>query len=127
MAHMVGGKRGAGNLPKTIPADSTIASVFQYLTHKDNYVRWALQKMRECNKAHGNSSIKIGVTGTGQKPYYRITYKANGEKIFGSFYDNHEPLEIAFADTSNWSRKSMTFDELLNFYADAIGHKGKRI
>jgi hypothetical protein len=43
-----------------------------------------------------------------------------------TFYDNHEPLEFGFAVTCNWSNKAMSFDEILNFYADAIGHKGKR-
>jgi hypothetical protein len=85
--------------------------------------------MRQCNAAEGNSWVVIGVTGTGQKPYYRINSKAGSgaDKIFGSFYDNHDPLENGFAITCNWSTKAMSFDELLNFYADAIGHRGTRV
>jgi hypothetical protein len=84
--------------------------------------------MRQCNAVHGNASIRIGITGTGQKPYYRVTYLSptGNEQIFGSFYDNHDPLENGFVETDNWSTEPMAFDEVLNFYADAIGHTGNR-
>lgn len=114
---------------KTIAPDSTIQTVWPHLTHQRPYVSGVLQKMRQCNAAHTNSSVGIGVTGTGQKPYYRVFYVSSGdgrETIYGSFYDNHDPLESGFAETANWSSRSMTFDELLNFYADAINFKGKR-
>jgi hypothetical protein len=116
-------------MPKIIPSDATIMTVWPHLTHQRDYVSGVLHKMRQCNAKQGASSVKIGVTGTGQKPYYRIFSSSSGgctEVIFGSFYDNHDPLELGFADTNNWSSRSMTFDELLNFYADAIGYKGKR-
>jgi hypothetical protein len=84
--------------------------------------------MRQCNAVHGNAAIRIGITGSGQKPYYRVNYvsAAGNEHIFGSFHDNHDPLENGFVETSNWSSRSMTFDEVLDFYACAIGHTGKR-
>ncbi len=111
-----------------LPPDSTIITVWPHLVHQKGYVSGALQKMRQCNTAHGNSMIRIGILGSGQRPYYRITFLSPSaqEQIFGSFYDNHDPLENGFAETGNWSVKPTKFDELLNFYADAIGHKGKR-
>lgn len=114
---------------KTIPPDSTVETVWPDLTHRKQYVSGALQKMRQCAAANGNARIKIGVTGTGQKPYYRVFYISDVgvEEIFGSFYDNHDPLEIGFAQTDNWSTKSMSLTETLDFYAQAIGFTGKRI
>jgi hypothetical protein len=111
-----------------IPADSTIETVWPHLTNQKPYVSGALHKLRQCNGMHGNASVRIGVTGTGQRPYYRITYTLSDgdEQIFGSFYDNHDPLGNGFVETSNWSSRSMLFDEVLHFYADAIGHSGKR-
>lgn len=119
---------GSYRMPKHIPADSTIATVWPHLTAQRNYVSGALQKMRQCNAARGNSFIRVGVTGTGQKPYYKVFYHApdGAEVIFGSFYDNHDELENGFSQTYNWNSKHMSFDEVLNFYADSIGHKGKR-
>jgi len=102
------------------------------LADQRGYVSGVLAKMRSCNKAHGTSSVKIGITGTGQQPYYRIFSSEDGdvenEKIYGSFYDYHKPFDdiYDFKQSDNWSNLSMTFDELLNFYADAIGFKGKR-
>src|SRR5450631_1096448 len=111
-----------------LSSNATVITVWPNLVHQKIYVSGALQKMRQCNAAHGNSLIRIGILGSGQKPYYRITFlpPSGQELIFGSFYDNHEPLENGFARTGNWSTATIGFDELLNFYADAIGHKGKR-
>jgi hypothetical protein len=111
-----------------IAADSTIATVWPTLTHQKAYLSGALHKMRQCNTEHGNARIRIGVTGTGQKPYYRVAFVTpeGHEHVWGSFYDNHDALEEGFAVTSNWSSVTMTFDQVLEFYADAIGYKGKR-
>ena len=115
-------------MAKTIPPDSTVASVFAGLTNKDKYVRWALQKMRECNKAHGDSTIRIGVSGTGGKPSYQVRYLDDGDvEVFGSYQDNGDPLSKPLALSTNWSSAEMGFEELLNFYSDAIGYQGKRI
>jgi hypothetical protein len=113
----------------SLSSNSTVITVWPSLAHQKSYVSGALHKMRQCNAAHGNSRIRIGILGSGQKPYYRIAFlsPSGQENIFGSFYDNHEPLENGFAETGNWSTATIGFDELLNFYADAIGHKGKRV
>jgi hypothetical protein len=123
---MIERKQGAG-MPKSIPRDSTIKTVWPHLTHQRPYVSGVLHKMRQCNVERGNSAVKIGILGTGQKPYYRVfSLAADGaEVIFGSYYDNHDPLESGFAETANWSIEFMPFEELLNFYAAAIGYKGK--
>ena len=112
-----------------LPKSATVITVWKHLTHQKQYVSGVLHKMRQCKAAHGNAQIRIGILGSGQKPYYRITYllPSGDEEIFGSFYDNHDPLESGFAKTGNWSDTTISFDQLLNFYADAIGHTGKRI
>jgi hypothetical protein len=117
-------------MPKAIPPDSTIKTIWPHLTHQNPYVSGVLHKMRKCNAEQGRASVKIGVGGTGQKPNYKIfslSPEDNHEIVFGSFHDNHEPLEAGTAETTSWSAQSMTFDELLNFYADSIGYKGKRV
>ena len=116
-------------MPDKIAPDSTIETVWEKLTHQKPYVSGALQKMRQCTKANGNAQIKIGVTGTGQKPYYRIMYLDKNEvlTIFGSYYDNHEALENGYVDTNNWSTATMSFAELETFYSNAIGYSGKRL
>lgn len=114
-------------MPPRIDSDSTIETVWPHLSHQRAYVAGVLDKMRKCAKEHGNAFVKIGVTGTGQKPYYRVFYKINEEKkeIWGSFYDNHEPLENGFVETNNWSSASMSYQAVSDFLADKIGYKKK--
>ena len=112
----------------SIAKDATIITVWTRLTHQNQYVAGALAKMRECRAQHGNASVRIGITGTGQKPYFRIFSSGDEgqQHIFGSFFDNGDPLENGFAASQNWSTASSTFEELENFYADKIGYTGKR-
>lgn len=108
--------------------DATIATVWRHLTPHKKYVANVLAKMRKCRTQQGGASVRIGITGTGQKPYFRIFSEDSEEQpiIFGSFYDNGDPLENGFANSQNWSTASSTLEELENFYADKIGYNGKR-
>jgi len=101
-------------VPKKIAPDSTIATVWPHLTHQRDYVAGARHKAHLCNEQHGNAFVKIGVTGSGQKPCYRVFYKtADGvEEIFGSYWDTHEPLDNEHAINTNWSTAAMTYEEV---------------
>jgi hypothetical protein len=111
---------------KVLSPDSTVETVWPTLTHPREYVSGVWAKLRECAKKHGEASVRIGVTGTGQKPYYRIFYRDSGEeKIFGSFYDQHDPFEQPCARSNNWSNKSMTLAELESFFRSKLTQKLK--
>ncbi|MCZ4346443.1 hypothetical protein [Devosia neptuniae] len=102
----------------------TIETVWPRLTHQRKYVATVRHRMEQCAKIHGNASVKIGITGSGQKPCYRIIYlKAGEEQVFGSYWDMHDPLEVGAAMTANWSDAAMTFDELDAFFKSQIGWK----
>lgn len=112
-------------MPKKLPPDSTIATVFPHLVHQLNYVRGVHEAMRQALKVHPNAFVRIGVTGTGQKPYYRVFSRdpsTNHETIYGSFYDNHDPLEEGFAITNNWSTADMSFEEVTAFLKQQTAH-----
>ncbi|BBU62090.1 hypothetical protein MSC49_20250 [Methylosinus sp. C49] len=100
-------------MPKKLAPDATIATTWQSLTHPRDYIANVRQKMLTCKNLHGTSHVKIGVTGTGQKPCYRITYvDKGGEAIYGSYWDMHDPLDHEHAINSNWSVASMDFTEV---------------
>jgi hypothetical protein len=101
-------------MPKKLPPDATIATIWRTLKHPRDYIANVRYKMLKCKDLHGNSYVKIGITGTGQKPCYRITYldKGGEEKIYGSFWDMHDPLDIEHSLTGNWSTASMGFAEI---------------
>jgi hypothetical protein len=99
---------------KKISSGSTIASVWPYLTDQRDYVAGTLHKAKLCRDKHGNSFVKIGVTGTGQKPCYRVFFKTEEgvEEIFGSYWDTHQPLDNEHAVSENWSTAAMTYEEV---------------
>ncbi len=99
---------------KKIPSDATIASVWPHLTHQRDYVAGALHKAKSCRDKHGNSFVKIGVTGTGQKPCYRVFFKVEEgvEEIYGSYWDMHQPLDNEHAVSENWSTAAMAYEEV---------------
>jgi hypothetical protein len=82
-----------------------------------------------CAKTHGNAHVRIGILGTGQQPCYRILFRPepNGEEvIYGSYWDNHDPLETPNAETNNWSSASMDFDEVDAFLREKISWPPKK-
>jgi hypothetical protein len=112
-------------MPAKIPSNSTLLSVWPHLADPRVYVAGARHKMMTCLQKHGNAHVRIGVTGTGQKPCYRIFHKteAGTEVVYGSFWDNHEPLENEDAVTNNWSTASMDFSEVDAFLKEQTSKK----
>jgi hypothetical protein len=58
--------------------------------------------------------LMIGVTGTGQKHCYRLFHLSgkNTKIVYGSYWNNHDPLDNGDAVTLNWSTASMSFANL---------------
>lgn len=82
--------------------------------------------MMKCIKQHGNASVRIGVTGRGIKPCYRITFTdCDGDQIFGSYWDNHEKLDREDAESRSWSTRSMAFDQIDTLLKEKIDWKQK--
>lgn len=113
-------------MPKKLALDETVATVWNHLTHQRSYVSGVRAKMLQCEKQHGNAHVRIGIKGTGQKPYYRVFYIASdeAEHIFNSYYDNHQEMEEGFAITHNWSAASMSLEEISSFLAEKVNWKG---
>lgn len=102
----------------TIPSDSTIATVWPKLARPHEYVHGVWHKADLCKQKYGNAYVRIGVTGSGIKPCYRIFFrKTDGvtEEIYGSYWDNHQPLENGKAISHNWSTEAMSLEELEAF------------
>jgi hypothetical protein len=89
-----------------IPDDATIRDVLRLLTDPEEYVRGVLGNMHECRSHYGTASVKIGVTGAGHAPHYRIEYPVDGTTKFFAAYNgrNHEQRE-------DWGE--LTLDALL--------------
>lgn len=115
-------------MPEQLPTDATIISIYDGLTYPSKYARGVLHKMLGCVRAHGNATVRIGITGTGQKPCYRVCYtdSAGNEQIFGSWWDMGDPLATEDAVNQNWSTRVVSHKELEDFLSDKLGHRGPR-
>jgi hypothetical protein len=119
-------KKHEDEIVDQIPLNATIATVWPLLTYPRQYVANVRHKMKNCFEKHGNSSVRIGVTGTGQKPCFRVFYKLGGsdaEIIFGSYWDNLNPLEKEDVLNTNWSASSMSYEEVDAFLKEKVGWK----
>lgn len=101
-------------MPPRIPRDSTVATVWPTLTHPEDYLSGVLELAERCRTTHGNAFVRIGITGSGQKPCYRVVWRRDDgtEEIFGSHWDNHQPLDNEKAPGTNWSTRATSCDEL---------------
>lgn len=100
--------------------NATIETVIATVRKPEDYVCGVLDKLYACRREHGAAAVRIGITGRGIVPYYRIVHGAQAgcpdrnDQIYGAFYDNHRPLEAATSSEMNghWSDNFMTFEEV---------------
>jgi hypothetical protein len=100
------------------------------LSNPENYVAGVLSRLHECKSKHGNASVRIGTTGQGLIPYYRIVFTnidGHSESIFGAYYgDNHNAFKTSESPNNTWSSTAMTFDEVQQLLGKIRGWKRKK-
>lgn len=96
--------------------DETIETVLPHLVNPDDYVREVFKKMHSHKEIRDRLSVRIGVKGTGQRPYFRIVCDAvegmqdRDDQILGAYYDNGDPLQTSANTNSNWSTKTTSYE-----------------
>lgn len=98
---------------QTIPNDATLNDVLPTLQKPEEYVRVVLDNLYKCERDHASCNMRIGITGEGKAPYYRIDYidEDGSEGLYGSFagkiagsgMDTHE---------NTWSSQTMNKDDV---------------
>jgi hypothetical protein len=75
-------------------------------------------------RGHGEIVIRMGTTGTGRAPNYRVEMAA-GQPIVAINGANHEPWPEgwAFEGNENWSSTSMTYSDVQSALAAVLPHK----
>ena len=117
-------------LDKEIPQDATIEDVLPTLSSPEAYIRGVFGHLHACKSKHGNGSVRIGTTGCGLIPYYRVVFKYDGdenETIFGAFYgDSHSSFKTLEASSGTWSTAAMSYEDVQNLFGKIRGWKGKK-
>lgn len=60
---------------------SSLSDAMPTLADKEEYLRRMLDNMYKYKKEHGSAAVRIGVTGTGRAPNYRIEPDDYGKKL----------------------------------------------
>ncbi len=107
----------------SIESGATIADVVEKLAYPNQYVEGVLANLLACKKVHGNAVVRIGISGSGQKPYYWITYQSpvGGSVSYGAYFDNHGPFAAEDKKPSlngTWSSKSMILKQVAGLYGE---------
>lgn len=129
----------------TLPLDATIINVLATLAKPEGYVRGMLENMYACKREHGNTTARLGITGGGVAPNYRIEFenddyalKVGGVSFFKigivGVFDGRSHKLIEWIDNvaqedgipvhdSHWSNRAMTIDDVSMFLGRIRGTK----
>src|SRR5256885_447543 len=107
-----------------ISNDAIISDILPTLDEAEEYVRRVFGNMVEYHKAHGDASVRVGTTGRGIAPHYRVQKEqsAIGE-VFGNLEDdssgyfvafhgrNHKQLDWGAKElrSEHWSTRAMSY------------------
>jgi hypothetical protein len=99
-------------MPGSIHYDATLADVVASLVGPEAYVRKVLERLYQYKDS--NPSVKIGVSGKGPYPRYRIvcTLPDGRESVLGAFNDNGTQVTTSESTGDSWSVKSSTIEEV---------------
>ena len=78
----------------------------------EGYVRRVLEIFYQLKEP--NAVVRIGISGKGPYPRYRITVadRQGGERVLGAYNDNGTPVPTADANDENWSIGSMSMEKV---------------
>lgn len=103
--------------------DAVIADIVVSLDNPIGYVRGVLGRMFECEKENGSAIVRIGTTGRGKSPHYRVEPELSfdsfnpeaRDKHFAAFHGrSHKKLDWGYDELrgEHWSSKEMTLEEV---------------
>ncbi|MDB5395283.1 MAG: hypothetical protein JWM91_2789 [Rhodospirillales bacterium] len=95
--------------------DATIADSLP-ATGKEEFVRQIVGNMAKCQRLHGATRVRIGVTGAGSAPYHRVSYfddERGVETAYGAFVGGTPFKNLTKVhDTDSWSTSFSTLPEI---------------
>jgi hypothetical protein len=127
-------------MPKSLPSDVVLTDDAIRLKHPVRYVRQVLGNMFDFKKEHGEVHLRLGTTGTGSAPHYRLQkdptnagasvgeivahlHDGSDAEYFSAFSGlNHKLIEWGKDELiiSNWSKRSMSLDEVQQFLGELL-------
>ena len=102
-----------------IPKDATLRDVRSMLPKAESFVRKILGVMLEHKQGHGPIIMRLGITGTGQAPNYRLE-NTKGQAVVAIDGVTHTPWPAheRFDSSGNWSTATMTEEDIKQLIAE---------
>ena len=124
---------------RKLPEAATVKDILSSLQDSEEYVRGVLGNMISFKRTHAEPVVRIGTTGRGIVPHYRIEPAGStgspGDR-FQEFIDhmvafsgrNHRAMAWDALDVrdEHWSTGAMTYDEIIGLIGELRGFQRKK-
>ena len=112
-------------MPTSLAQNATLRDVVPSLDKPESFVRQVVGVMHEATKEYGEIVMRLGITGTGRAPNYRIERKEDGTPVLALDGANHKRWADGenFSSAPNWSTTVMTKDEVTALLGDSRGYR----
>ena len=111
-------------MPLQLPRNATFENLKATRSESERFLRNVIGVMRRAQKEHGPVITRMGVTGTGQAPNYRLELPG-GKALLAINGANHErwPEGEPFDGPDNWSSACMALEDVEDILASLTGYK----
>ena len=119
--------------------DAIIADIITNLDNPAEYVRGVFGNMLDCKKKYGTAFVRIGTTGRGIVPHYRVEPEFNiemfvNDELFAAHFvafhgRNHKRLDWGFGELrgEHWSDRKMSYDQVQNLLGSLRNFERKKV
>lgn len=110
-----------------IAADAVVADVVGTLIKAEDYVIRIVQELMACKSKNGSARVRIGITGEGKVPAFKILYldEAGSEVLYKVYdgYGNGTAFAGLHIQEGTWSGDFSELKEVQNVLGDIRGRK----
>lgn len=106
-----------------LQSDATLVDVYPHLAGERRvFVANVRHKMDKARKDHGPVSVRIGITGNGSRPSFRIDRTGAAPIAYDANLRQFTDAELS---ESAWSTRSMSFEEVHDFLRRILDARSK--
>jgi hypothetical protein len=105
-----------------VAPDSTIETIQHRLSDRVDYVRHVFNEMAKAEKKIGPAFVRIGITGEGLFPNYRI--EGIADALWGPYNGrNHEIMQRDNLQNDTWSTARMSYEAVVKLLREIAAVK----
>lgn len=108
-----------------LPSDVTLADILTQLDQPEEFTRRVLQTMVNYGKQHGDLLLRLGITGNGRRPNYRLDSANTSQPLAAIDGNSHKPFapHEDIRAPRNWSTQPMVLAEVQDVLGKIRGYE----